>query len=153
MITLARVVVDHAHAVQRDLVCHRLRWDVYGLPGDEKLPFEQFVSFVMGAHPSTALGYAVSEGWSPTDELLANMTEQQAGLIKLTARYQRPGVQPKELPPSSESERLPEEDQPTSAAAARLAVSSGGTYDTFDTPEDFHAKLAAARGELKAETS
>lgn len=144
MMTLARVVVDHKHAVQRDLLCNRFRWEDYGKPTAEKLTFRQFASYVLGAPTTSALGQAVSHGWTQTDELLANMTEQHAGLIKLKGRYPRPGVEGKIVV----SDDTPEPEQtyrPPSAAQVHNAVLGGGQFDRFNSPDAFQQKLAEAR--------
>jgi hypothetical protein len=141
--TLARVVVDSPHAVQRDLLCHRFRWANFGDPEATELSFPHFLSFVMGAEPTSALGNAVRDGWTTTDHLLANLTEQQAGLIQLGHRYSRPGLPAAE--PDPERPALPAGRPPVKARAAAAAVGAGGRFSTFDSPVDFQAKLAEHR--------
>ena len=76
----------YRHAVNRDL-CD------LGYHGRHALIDPQdFVSIVLAAHPGTAVRYAVDEGWPQTDQLLANLAEQQAGLTELPTRYARPGI-------------------------------------------------------------
>lgn len=145
--TLARVVADNVHAVQRDLLCHRLRWEDLGRAKSPKLSFRHFASFVLGAEPNSALGYAVTEGWTITNELLANLAEQHAGLIKLEARYRRPGVAG-DVPPRRDG--APPAKKSASAAEAKAGVMRGGAFDRFDSPADFQAKLAAARAKVKS---
>lgn len=88
LITLACVMTDHWHAVQRDLLALGLRADDIGTP---KLTLWELVSIVVGSQPGTAVHYWTN-GWSREAELLANLGEQQAGLHHLNARYFRPGV-------------------------------------------------------------
>lgn len=47
---------------------------------------------IVAAPPGTSVRYVMDEGYSITDHLLATMSEQQAGLVTLQKRYQRPGV-------------------------------------------------------------
>lgn len=128
MMTLARTVVEYPHAVQRDLLCHGFSWAGLGDADGRELDVRLFASFVLGAPPASALGNAVAEGWPQTDHLLANLGEQHAQLIGLDRRYPRPG--------------LPE---PGPEAAPEPVVYAGGTFDRFDTPADFEAKLQSFR--------
>jgi hypothetical protein len=136
---VSRVFCDHQHAVERDLLEHRFRFTDLGLDGDVELPFWKFCSFVLGAAPTSALGHAVAEGWSKTDHLLANLTEQHANLIQLEHRYPRPG-----LPKESEPEK-PAASAPATAKTAQAAIRAGGRFTVFDSPADFHKKLAEHR--------
>jgi hypothetical protein len=147
MMTLARVVADRPHAVQRDLLCHGFQWGGLGLPEDRLLPFRRFVSFVLGAPPESALGQAVAEGWTKTDELLANIAEQHAGLISLVARIPRPGVEP---PPEPEDTADVDEKPPAEAAEVNLAMQRGGRFDRFGGPAVFEARLAGFKARLNA---
>jgi hypothetical protein len=143
MMTLARVVCGSGHAVQRELLCHRYRWAEFGKPSHELLSFDEFVSFALGAPPSSALGLAVNEGWTLTDHLLASRLEQAEGLIHLVARHNRPGVEPQTEeecdggPAGDSAEATPPPEQ------IQAAVALGGAMDTFDTPDAFEAQLAA----------
>jgi hypothetical protein len=110
---------------------------------DDELTFRQFVSFVLGAEPSSALGQAVCEGWTATDHLLANMMEQHAGLISLDRRYPRPGLPEAPEPEQPQDPAAP----PAPACGASAAVASGANFDTFDTPEDFENRMAAFRSQ------
>jgi hypothetical protein len=139
MMTLARVVADHPHAVQRDLLCHRFRYADFGMPGMTELGLRHFVAFVIGAPPVSALGQAVNEGWPKTDQLLANLAEQHAGLIALRSRYPRPGI------PDTPDTPEPEVARPVTVDEVSTALTAGRCYDRFDNIADFEAKLAAAR--------
>jgi hypothetical protein len=136
MMALARVVCGNGHAVQRELLCHRYRWADFGKSTHELLLFDEFVSFVLGAPPTSALGLAVNDGWTLTDHLLASRLEQAEGLIHLKSRHNRPGVDPE-----PEQEETQDQQTPT-AENVQAAVALGGAMDTFDTPEAFEARLA-----------
>lgn len=88
MIALAGCIRDNWHAVERDLISLNLSADDIGTP---KLTLCQLISIVLAAPPGSAVHYFEGR-WSRTDELLANFSEQQAGLINLNARYPRPQV-------------------------------------------------------------
>lgn len=88
ILTLARVLRRHWHAVQRDLLTlgyHKR--DIF-----TTLTVGEMVAIVVAAPPNTAIYHAVNGGWTITDHLLATMGEQQAGLIQLQNRHLRPGV-------------------------------------------------------------
>lgn len=142
MMTVARVVCDYPHAVQRELLCHGFRFAGYGEPTATPLGFWQFVSFILGAPPASAVGHALSEGWTTTDHLLANLTEQQAELIRLDRRYERPGLPaaPKEPEPVGRSQ-----DKPPAA----VALAAGGSFDRFESVADFQRKLDEHRVRAK----
>jgi hypothetical protein len=146
MMTLARVVADRPHAVQRDLLCHGFKWGGLGLPEARLLPFRRFVSFVLGAPPESALGQAVADGWTKTNELLANLAEQHAGLINLVGRIPRPGVEPAPEPEDADAD----EKAPTEAAEVNLAMQRGGRFERFGGPAVFEARLAGFKARLNA---
>ena len=56
------------------------------------LTLSDMVSIVVGAPPSSSLRYFIDNGWSRTDHLLANLTETQSGVAKLSGPYERPGI-------------------------------------------------------------
>lgn len=78
-------MVKHRHAVVRDL-------NSLGFHGDTPVWAADLVSCVLASQQGTAVRYAVDEGWPQTDHLLANLGEQQARMIDLPTRYQRPGM-------------------------------------------------------------
>lgn len=102
MIKLAACIKDHWHAVERDLLVLGKTVDDIGTPN---LTLYQLISVVLAAPPGTAVHH-FSGGWSKTDELLANLGEQQSGLFSLNARYPRPGVDTTPQKPYSEMNSL-----------------------------------------------
>ena len=78
-------MANHRHAVVRDLAS-------LGYRGDALIDFGDFISIVLASPPLSAVRYAVEGGWSQTDQLLANLGEQQAGLRQIQQPYARPGV-------------------------------------------------------------
>lgn len=59
----------------------------------ERLPLKTMLAIICPSPPGTAVRWALDEGWTRTDHLLANLAEQNAGLIDLGRRHPRPGVQ------------------------------------------------------------
>lgn len=78
-------MVNHRHAVVRDL-------NSLGYHGDTPIAFDDLVSIILASPPGSAVKYAVDGGWPQTDQLLANLAEQNAGLTNLPHRYARPGI-------------------------------------------------------------
>jgi hypothetical protein len=158
MMALARVATEHQHAVQRELLCERYSFAGFGRSTDDELSLNEFISFVLGAPPESALGRAVSEGWTKIEHLLASMMEQQANLIGLTDRFERPGVkksaasdnpgsgEPKDNRPplwGGSTDKSQSSDGPQlDAQQIQNAVALGGKFDRFDTPEEFEAMRA-----------
>ena len=155
---LARVITESPHAVQRELLIHRFRWGDFGAENGTPLELWEFVSFVLGAPPTSGVGLAMRGGWSPTDHLLANLAEQQANLITLGSRYARPGVDatepqtttpqttPQTAPTGYGAPEPPAPAEKLSAERVQSAVAMGGKFDRFDTPEEFEAmRLKAAQ--------
>lgn len=142
--TLARVLGESPHAVQRELICEHFSFNGLGRESDEALSVNEFISFVLGADPYSALGVAVTEGWTKTDHLIANLQEQHAGLIKLAAWYVRPGVE-EDLNEELNNEQDEDESvtKPPSVQQVSSAVAGGGSFDRFDTVEEFQARLAS----------
>jgi hypothetical protein len=136
--TLARVVCEHGHSVQRDLLCHRYRWADFGKQSAELLTFDEFASFVLGAPPTSPLGLAVNHGWTLTDHLLCTRLEQADGLLHLAGRHHIPGVDPK--PEEEKCDGGPRQQETAEQIHATVAL--GGKFTTFDTPQDFESRLA-----------
>lgn len=88
MIALAAAVRDYWHAVERDLFTLGFTADDIGT----KLDDCQLISIVLAAPPGTACHHFNPKAWSRTDELIATLGEQQAGIVTLDARYERPEV-------------------------------------------------------------
>jgi hypothetical protein len=101
MMTLARVISEHWHAVERDLISLGYHADDIGT----KLSVWELVSIVIAAPPGSAVFHA-GGGWSKEAEMLANLSEQQAGVIQLDSRYTRPGVDDAARVPTSDIQRL-----------------------------------------------
>jgi hypothetical protein len=86
---VAEIVVEHRHPVVRDLLALGYRLDDIG----DRLPFADFLSVVLAAPPNSSIRfYAIEKQWPQTDHLLANMAEQQAGIVTINGRYPRPGL-------------------------------------------------------------
>lgn len=88
IMTLVAVMGDHWHAVERDLLDMGYRADDIGT---ERLTLWELISIVVAAPPNTAVHYKTGQ-WDKQSEMLANMSEQSAGLLNLRGRYMRPGV-------------------------------------------------------------
>lgn len=101
MIALAACIKDHWHAVERDLLALGYHADDIGT----KLTTAELISVVLAAPPGTAVHH-FSGSWSKTDELLANLSEQQAGVFGINARYARPGVDSAPVKPYNEFDTL-----------------------------------------------
>jgi hypothetical protein len=84
-------VVNHRHAVIRDLCS-------LGFSADTPIGIDEVVAIIMASPPGSAVRYAIEDGWSHTDHLLANLAEQGAGLSHLPKPYQRPGATPTAAP-------------------------------------------------------
>lgn len=108
MMELVRVFTEHWHAVQRDLLAMQLHVSDLGTP---KLSVWELISVVVAAPDGSSVYLAQRGGWTPTDELLANLGEQQAGLLELRSRYPRPGVE-FHTPPRVSSHERPFEGRP-----------------------------------------
>ena len=121
---------EHRHAVARDLI-------VLGYRGREApIDLGEFISIVLASPPTSAVRFAAQGGWSQTDELLANLSEQYAGVHNIDRRYSRPGV------------------EPAAAVDPGPLTADGGVRLTPQTREEFAARRArdAARGEELAAT-
>ena len=57
-----------------------------------ELTLEEVVAIVIAAPPSSSVRNALDAGWSREAHLLANLTEQGAGLAGLEEPYDRPGL-------------------------------------------------------------
>lgn len=102
MIALAAAIKDYWHAVERDLLDLGFTADDIGT----NLSTCQLISIVLAAPPGTAVHTFNPHAWSRTDELIANLAEQQAGLVSLNARYARPQVDPSIIGPRTEFDTL-----------------------------------------------
>lgn len=98
MITLAHVTHEHRRAVERELLCLHWRFSDVG----KSLSLNEFASIVLAAPPDSAVGFAVTEGWTLANHLIASLCELQAGLIGLKSRLPRPGVDYGEVPEATE---------------------------------------------------
>lgn len=85
MIALTACVANQWHALERDLLDLGYHADDIGT----KLTICELISVVLAAPPGTAVHASDPSRWTRTDELIANLGEQQAGLLNLSARYQR----------------------------------------------------------------
>ncbi len=104
--TLTRIMCQHWHAVERDLL--DLNWYrdendgriKHMLTGSE-ITLWQLISVVVAAPPGTAVYHAETRRgpFTPEAQLMQNLSEQHAGLIDVDRRYQRPGVDSDFRPP------------------------------------------------------
>jgi hypothetical protein len=98
MIALAAAIRDYWHAVERDLATMGLDADDIGTA---KLDDCKFISIVLAAPPGSACHHFNPKAWSRTDELIATLGEQQAGVVTLNGRYERPEVDSTPRKPAS----------------------------------------------------
>lgn len=89
MMTLTQCVGRYWHWVERDLLSLGYRADDIGTP---KLTLWELISIVIASPIGSAVREKMDGGWTPTDHMIANLAEQQAGITELTGRYPRPGV-------------------------------------------------------------
>jgi len=101
MMALTRVMGTNWHAVERDLLALGFHADDIGTP---KLSVWELISIVVAAPPGSAVHFKTGS-WSKEAEMLANLGEQQAGLLSLEGRYPRPGVQYQHTPRYSVDEK------------------------------------------------
>jgi hypothetical protein len=64
------------------------------------LSVAEMVAIVAAAPPSSSLQHYMNGGWSQTDQLLANMQEQNAGLAHMEQPYVRPGLESRPVDPN-----------------------------------------------------
>lgn len=85
---LTQAVGMYWHALVRDVLALGFRArDIF-----TELDLGEMVSIVVAAPPDSSLRYHLDGGWSREAHLLANMTEQRAGLTDLKDPYERPGL-------------------------------------------------------------
>jgi hypothetical protein len=72
MMVLGSILKEHWGAVGHDLTAAGYTWDDIG---SERLPVDQFLSFVVYAPPGTAVYFRRSEGWTVNDHLLAQAVD------------------------------------------------------------------------------
>lgn len=58
----------------------------------DRLTTPAMIAITYGCHPGTAVHHALTEGWPLEAHLLANLSEQSAGMIQPEERYKRPGL-------------------------------------------------------------
>jgi hypothetical protein len=99
MMALVRICGQHWHAVERDLVALNWLWSeddsqfIHVMSG-VSLKFWRLAPIILASPPGSAVYHAETRGESaltPEAQLLANLSEQYAGVLDLNARYQRPG--------------------------------------------------------------
>jgi len=128
---LTHVVGNHWSAVVRDVLDLGFRAkDIF-----TELTLEEMLAVVISAPPSSAVRHALDSGWSREAHLLANLTEQRAGLTDLAEPYARPGLE--QRPPAAAPQHPVSNgvlqsdvmtwDEMTASEALRSSVSSGGT--------------------------
>jgi len=94
ILTLTFVVGHHWHALVRDVLDlgYRVR-DIF-----TELTLEEMVAIVVAAPPQSSVRHALDAGWSREAHLLANLTEQNAGLTDISEPYSRPGLEDRDPP-------------------------------------------------------
>lgn len=142
---LAAVIHSNWHAVQRDLIALQLRADDIGTP---KLTLWELVSIVVAAHPGTAVHYKTG-AWDKTSEMIANLSEQQAGVLQLSGRYPRPGVQDPQQFSRSQSHTSPAYGIPFDAMTVdELQRKRREYFARNNSPEAMVARAEAKVGQL-----
>lgn len=58
----------------------------------ERLPLDEVIALCVANYPGTATYFAINGGWTTADHLLATLVEQDAGLVRIESRAERPGV-------------------------------------------------------------
>jgi hypothetical protein len=92
-VTLARVIHQHWHAVQRDLLyTPRMQTPCPRRHIFTRFTVDEMISVAVHAPTGSAVFHAVNSGYTLTDHLLATMYEHQAGLVRPNTRIERPGV-------------------------------------------------------------
>lgn len=131
MIALAACIRNHWHAVERDLLAMGKSADDIGT----KLSTCELISIVLAAPTGTAVRESDPTRWSRTEELMANLGEQQAGLVSLGARYPRPQVDSTPQKPYD--------------SMAQLAPYKGIQLESADSPSEFMKKLRERQQRLR----
>lgn len=103
MIALAAAIKNYWHAVERDLLALNFTADDIGV----NLSTAQLISIVLASPTGSAVARFDPAIWSRTDELIANLGEQQAGLVSLNARYERPQVDTRPVRQQTAMDSLP----------------------------------------------
>lgn len=140
---LVRICGKHRHAVERDLIA--LGFNGTEDVGTPRLSLWKFAAIVLASPPDSAVFFAETRSgrYSQNDQLLANLSEQQAGLWTPAGRYDRPGAEPD-----------PVTAPPVPDGVSQLpAMTLGGTtvrLDAFDTPEEMAAKRAEVAERIRA---
>ena len=89
-------MANHWPAVVRDVLdLGYRRRDIF-----TTLDLEEMVAIVVAAPPNSAIRYFADEGWSREAHLLANLTEQQAGITQIPQAYDRPGMEQRAADPA-----------------------------------------------------
>lgn len=102
--TLVRAIGFHWHAVQRDLLVLGFRAVDMFTP---KLTASEVMSIIVAAPAASALRWSIDEGYTITDHLLATLSEQQEGLVRLPGRHRRPGINTAASHPGSSINGVP----------------------------------------------
>jgi hypothetical protein len=63
-----------------------------------RLSTPAMMAIAYACHPGTAVHHSLTEGWPIEAHLLANLSEQSAGMIAPAERYTRPGMVKAETP-------------------------------------------------------
>jgi hypothetical protein len=86
---LGRVIGEYWLALVRDVLALGYRAeDIL-----TELTVADMCAIACAAPPGSAVRSALDGGWSREAQLLANMSEQNAGIAQMTTPYQRPGIE------------------------------------------------------------
>jgi hypothetical protein len=113
---LGSTLKDHWGAVGRDLIVAGYTWDDIG---SQRLPVDQFVSFVAHAPPYTAIYHQRNEGWTVNDHLQAQAIDALNYLAwakTVDAQRKHPQHRPEPIPRPGMKPTAP---APTASSADR----------------------------------
>lgn len=110
MMMLIRICNENWHAVERDLLALSWSWSrvekkfTHIMTG-VTLSLWTLISIVVSSPPGTAVYHAETRSGplTPEAQFLANMSEQQAGVISLRSRYDRHGADSVSVAPRADS--------------------------------------------------
>jgi hypothetical protein len=124
---LAHVVCECWHALVRDVLAMGYRIeDMF-----TTLKLREMVSIVVAAPPGSSVRWYLDKGWTREAQLLADMNEQRAGVMKLEEPYDRVGLerrQEAEPPASSGGKFFQMEAIPWEEAERRDKIRYSGEF-------------------------
>lgn len=108
------ILKNHWGAVGRDLAVSGFVWDEICT---DRLPFDQFIAFVLYAPPGTAVFHRLHEGWDATTHKVSDLIEWVKMLVCVNAEN-----------PQDAYRQLGPERRPGVVEAAKPAVMTVGEY-------------------------